>query len=156
MKPRSTNLLTILIVEADAPIRDLLQEALGDAGFRVLMAADQGRAVNILCTIRVDCVLADAFLSPLALDPWGALSEIRAVAGETPVVIFTAHERRRFDGYAEQGFAGFVAKPFSLDALDALIRQVVRRGQPALPLAASSRAPEPGGNLPYSTPVAPG
>jgi DNA-binding NtrC family response regulator len=121
---------SVLVVDSDVAVRDLLQEALRDEGFRVVTVYNMGMALLALRNFRFDCILADALGSPVAPDPWASLSEIRTAAGETPVVIFTAQVRQRFAGYAERGFAGYVAKPFSLDALNTLVLRVIHRDLP--------------------------
>jgi two-component system response regulator QseB len=131
MTSPAATLASVLVADNDTLIRDLLHEALGDDGFRVLTARDLGTALRALCTLRFDCVLVDTLESPDARDPWASLREIRAAAGATPVVIFTTQERRQFEGYADRGFAGFVAKPFDIDTLSAFILRVIRRDLPA-------------------------
>jgi DNA-binding response OmpR family regulator len=131
MRAAAGILASVLVADSDAAIRNLLLEALSDDGFRVLTACDLSTALQALRTLRFDCVLADTLGSPVARDPWASLSEIRATAGATPVVIVTAQERRRFEGFTDRGFAGLVAKPFDIDTLSALILQVSRRDVPA-------------------------
>jgi DNA-binding NtrC family response regulator len=87
-------------------------------------------ALAALRTVRVDLVLTDAFRADEA-DPWASLARLRQRAQDTPFVICSAHVVDSFDGYAQRGFAGLVAKPFDPDALSALLRQTIERDRAA-------------------------
>jgi CheY-like chemotaxis protein len=82
--------------------------------------------VQHLRAFRFDLILADSAGAGVA-DPWEALEAVRGVAGDTPVVIFSAHAPHVFAGYAEHGFAGLVAKPFDLDDLLETLKAVLTR-----------------------------
>ena len=55
------------------------------------------------------------------------LDRLRAAAADTPTVIFSAQQPSAFAGYAECGFAGFIAKPFDVEALVATVRDALTR-----------------------------
>jgi putative two-component system response regulator len=81
---------TILVVEDDPHIRDLLSGLLGALGYRLLMAASAEQALDVLTVVSPDLVLADVHL--------GAMSGIELCAQLKadpryelmPVVILTA------------------------------------------------------------------
>lgn len=81
---------TILVVEDDAHIRDVLSELLGTLGYRMLMAASAEQALDALNVVSPDLVLTDVHL--------GAMSGIELCARLKadpryelmPVVILTA------------------------------------------------------------------
>jgi two-component system, OmpR family, response regulator MprA len=107
---------SILIIDDDPAIRDLANQALQDEGYRAITLASHAEAVRHLAAFRFNLVLADT-AGAAKTDAWSALEEVRAAAGETPVLIFSAHHPSVFTGYAERGFAGVIAKPFDLDEL---------------------------------------
>jgi two-component system capsular synthesis sensor histidine kinase RcsC len=116
---------TVLIVDDDPPILDLLSEALGEEGFLVSTAGDLPTALAALDAQPFDLVLADSLASfdeKIVLDCWTALDMMLGRAGRAGVVIFSAHPARYFAGLRERGFVGFVAKPFDLDQLAAVLR----------------------------------
>ncbi|HEY8600489.1 MAG TPA: response regulator [Thermomicrobiales bacterium] len=116
---------TLLVVDDERPILDLLGEALTEEGLRVTLAADLPAAVAALGHDRFDLILADSlaeFDSDFALDQWPALETIKTRAGTSRVVIFSAHPQRHFARWQARGFAGFIAKPFDLDELVETIR----------------------------------
>jgi DNA-binding response OmpR family regulator len=107
---------SILIIDDDPGIQDLTAQALRDEGYRALTLATHAEAVQHLAAFRFDLILADT-AGATQTNPWPALEAVRAAAGQTPVLIFSAHRPDIFTGYAERGFAGVIAKPFDLDEL---------------------------------------
>jgi CheY-like chemotaxis protein len=111
---------TVLVIDDERPILDLLGEALTEEGLGVTLAADLPTAVAALDRNRFDLILADSlaeFDSDFSLDQWPALETIKTRAGASRVVIFSAHPQRHFARWQARGFAGFIAKPFDLDEL---------------------------------------
>ena len=62
------SMLSILIVEDDFDIRELLQTYLEDAGYRTITAPDGDEAVSLFRASHVDLVLLDLMLP--RLDGW--------------------------------------------------------------------------------------
>jgi CheY-like chemotaxis protein len=119
-------------VEDDGGIRNLVREALGEEGYRIVAASTHADALAALRAARFALVLADP-VSPLDTDPdrWSSLECLRAASGDTPVVIFSAHNPDAFEGYAARGFAGLLPKPFALDDLLATVATLAPPGPPA-------------------------
>ena len=116
----------ILVLDDDDAIRVVAQETLTDAGYHVVAAASAEEARRALAAVRFDLVLTDTVGPSPATDPafWAGLAALLKAAGDTPVVIFSAHNPERFDGHRERGFAGLLPKPFDLDALVATVRRI--------------------------------
>ena len=119
---------SILVIDGDLSIRDMAGEAMRDEGYRAVTLATHTDAVRHLVAFRFDLILADSAGAGVA-DPWAGLEEVKDAAGDTPVVIFSAHDPQVFAGYAEHGFAGLVAKPFDLDELLGTVKVVLTRDQ---------------------------
>ncbi len=118
----------LLLVEDDASISDVVSTALGDEGYRVTVAPDFTQAVAALTAARFDFVLADplgASARREEADRWRELDRIRALAGDTPVVLFTAHNPQLFANFPAHGFDDLLPKPFSLDDLSAIVSRYV-------------------------------
>lgn len=120
----------ILLVEDNPEIAAIIGEFLGDEGYAVATAASVEQALDALAGARYDLVLADALadLAPGGAH-WAAVERIRDAAGETPIVICTAHDPARFDDFAARGFAGLIAKPFDLDDLLEPIGRLIGRSR---------------------------
>ncbi|BAN69959.1 response regulator [endosymbiont of unidentified scaly snail isolate Monju] len=119
---------TILFVEDEAPIRDMVRFALSRAGMEMLEAGSVAEAEHLLAVRRPDLVLLDWMLperSGIAL-----LRHIRQHEGlsDIPVILLTAlaEEAQRVQGL-EAGADDYVVKPFSPPELIARIRAVLRR-----------------------------
>jgi DNA-binding response OmpR family regulator len=116
---------TILIAEDDEAIAAIAREVLAGEGYRVRVAPTHADALAALAAGRHTLVLGDTEGRPVADDDpahWRSVEELRAAAGGTPVVIFSAHGPNAFAGWRERGFAGLLSKPFDLDDLVATVR----------------------------------
>lgn len=120
---------TVLIVEDEFAIADLLEMALTDEGHRVLHAANGRQGLERLAEgPRPDLVISD-YMMPV-LDGAGLLQAMRGTDGHRtiPVIVMSsmpeANVRERLAGYA-----AFVRKPFYLAAMVELVAAVL--GAPA-------------------------
>lgn len=120
----------LLIVDDDREIRHLLEDYLGQAGYRVTAVPDGKAMRRALEQHRVDLVVLD-----LMLPGEDGLTLCRELRSRTnlPVLMLTARgaEVDRIVGL-EMGADDYLAKPFNPRELLARIRSIVRRAQ-ALP-----------------------
>lgn len=107
---------TILIVDDEPFIVDLLALALQDEGYQVARAYDGEEAWRLLCAHRPDLIISDVTMP--RLDGLHLLHRLRRqrVLAQIPVILMSA-ARRRIDA----GDAAFVAKPFDLDRMLSLV-----------------------------------
>jgi DNA-binding response OmpR family regulator len=116
----------VLVVDDDATVRDVVARYLGDAGYRVDLAADGEGALEAVARDRPDAVVLD-----LMLPGTSGLDVCRALrAGQRPpaIVMLTAlgEEDDRIRGL-ELGADDYVSKPFSPRELVLRIGSVLRR-----------------------------
>ena len=106
---------TILVVEDDTSIQDLLQEVLVEEGYRVLRAADSAHGLHLAVADRPDMILLDIGL-PLSSGA-DMLARLRddPTTRHIPVVALTGQPLP--DGDRPRGFDGWIEKPFDLDVL---------------------------------------
>lgn len=105
---------TVLVVDDDSDIRDLLATALGLCGASVVSAASARQALALL-----DTVVPDALISDLAMpgeDGLWLVSEVRKLpqhrGGRVPAIAVTAHGRAYSQTAALQaGFQVHLTKP---------------------------------------------
>ena len=116
---------TILVVGDDAEVATLLHDLLGAAGYRVLAAATSPAAVATLRAFRVRLVIADALPPAQGAERWSALAPLLAAAGAVPVILCSARDPEEYADYADRGCAAFLAKPFDVDALLALVASLL-------------------------------
>lgn len=122
---------TILVVEDEAPIAELIAVNLRHNGYRVLWAADGQAAQQAINEQRPDLILLDWMLpgdSGIALaQRWRGDARTKA----TPIILLTARseENDRVAGL-DAGADDYISKPFSTKELLARIRAVLRRSAP--------------------------
>jgi len=138
-EPMETDLSrTILVVEDEKEIRDLLAHYLRKEGFSPILAADGETAILKARKEKPDLILLDILL-PKA-DGLEVLRAIRAddAIRRTPVVMLTAKgdETDRIVGL-ELGADDYIPKPFSPREVVARIKAILRRSRPG------AREPEP-------------
>ena len=117
--------ISVLIVEDDANIRELLQLYLEKDGYAVTLAADGGQGLEKFRSIKPDLVLLDVMMP--VMDGWEVCKAIRA-EGDTPVIMLTA-KGETDDKVAglKAGADDYVTKPFEMKELLARIEAVLRR-----------------------------
>jgi DNA-binding response OmpR family regulator len=118
---------TVLVVDDEPTIREIVVSYLKRDGFATLEAADGNRARELLATERPDLVVLDLMLpgvDGLELCRW-----IRT-SSQLPVIMLTARgeESDRIVGL-ELGADDYVTKPFSPRELAARVRTVLRRAE---------------------------
>ena len=123
---RGTTMPTILVVDDEPEIVDLLRSYLERDGFTVKHAADGEKALEILRQLPPDLVLLDLMLP--RLDGREVCRRIRA-AGTTPIIMLTARDEEtdKLLGL-ELGADDYITKPFSPREVVARVRAVLRRG----------------------------
>lgn len=133
---------TVLIIDDDKRLRDLLDEYLQGYGYNILTLPDGLAAVETIVARRPDIVVLDVMLP--VRDGLDVLRAIRA-ALPTPVIMLTAkgEDADRIVGL-ELGADDYLSKPFNPRELLARIRAVLRRGvTPSAQSADASSAPQP-------------
>ena len=117
---------TLLLVEDDATIAEVLTYNLKLAGYDVIQERDGRAGLSAALTYDVDLVLMDLMLPEL--DGMAASREIARRRPHLPILILTARRDRgtMLEGY-EAGADDFVTKPFDLDELLAKIAARLRR-----------------------------
>jgi DNA-binding response OmpR family regulator len=119
--------LDILIVDDDAPLRDMLTRSFDREGHRITAVADGDGALSATREGRFDVVLLDVALGP---GPSGhdVCRTLRSRRDVTPIIMLTAldSEADAVQGL-ESGADDYVTKPFGLAELRSRIRAVLRR-----------------------------
>jgi len=118
---------TIVVVDDEFGLTDVLAATLSDVGFRVHTAANGVQGLELMSEHPPDLVILD-FMMPL-LDGPGVLGAMRADPrlASVPVIVISAVPesvvRARCSGYV-----AFLRKPFEFDAVLAAIQRAVGTG----------------------------
>ncbi|UJH69530.1 response regulator transcription factor [Ornithinimicrobium sp. INDO-MA30-4] len=123
---------TLLVVEDETNIRDLLATSLKFAGFEVHAAADGATALKLAEEHDPDLAVMDVMLPDM--DGFTVTRRLRERGRELPIVFLTARDSLddKLKGLTVGG-DDYVTKPFSLEEVVARIRAVLRRTQDAEP-----------------------
>ncbi len=119
---------TILVVEDEAAIREMLNFSLGRAGFAVYEAADARQAQDMINQQVPDLILLDWMLPGTSGVDLAQKIRHNTRTRELPIILLTARgeEENKIKGL-EAGADDYVTKPFSTQELIARIRAVLRR-----------------------------
>ena len=117
---------TILVVEDDQNISELLRLYLEKEGYTVNIADDGGKGVELYRRLKPDLVLLDLNLPKV--DGMTVLRTLREHDQETGVLILSARSEisDKVDGL-DAGANDYLSKPFHLEELEARVRSLTRR-----------------------------
>jgi DNA-binding NtrC family response regulator len=113
----------VLVVDDDEVIRDLLINFLKFSGFEGVGAPNGQKALEIVIADPPDLVISDIHM-PL-MNGFQLLRAVKKINPDLPVVFITgfAHFRRFFADKTARA-DGFLEKPFSLEAIDNLVKKL--------------------------------
>ncbi len=116
---------SVLIVEDDRNIAELLQMYLEKEGYAVTTATDGGQGLAKFRAIKPDLVLLDVMMP--VMDGWAVCKAIRA-EGQTPIIMLTAKSQTedKVQGL-KSGADDYITKPFEMKEVLARVEAVLRR-----------------------------
>ncbi len=131
---------TILIVDDDADLLELLAIRLMAAGYKTETAQSAEIALNYLDVSRPQLVISDMRMS--GMDGMSLFERIHRIMPALPVIILTAHGTIP-DAVAavQRGVFGYLTKPFDSKTLLLQIAQALRLVPGTMPQATTSQAP---------------
>jgi CheY-like chemotaxis protein/anti-sigma regulatory factor (Ser/Thr protein kinase) len=106
---------TVLVIDDDAAVRDLMARFLGKEGFRIATASSGEEGLELAREIRPDVITLDVLMP--GMDGWSVLAALKADAAlaDIPVVMLTMLDDRNL-GYA-LGAADYLTKPIERERL---------------------------------------
>lgn len=115
---------TVLVVDDEFGIAELLEAVLSEAGHRVLSAINGQHGLEVLASERVDLVLLD-FMMPVMN---GAMT-LRAITADPalsaiPVVVMSSLPESAVAERAA-GYAGFLRKPFRINTMLSMVAKLL-------------------------------
>jgi CheY-like chemotaxis protein len=115
---------SILIVDDEQPMRELLVAIFEDAGHRALPAINGRHALEVLEEERPDLVLSDVMMP--VLNGATLCRRLKAEPSTTsiPVILMSAAGQQVAE---ESGADAYLDKPFDLDEMEALVRRWLPR-----------------------------
>ena len=117
--------ISVLIVEDDHNIAELLQMYLEKEGYAVTVAGDGGQGLAKFRAIEPDLVLLDVMMP--VMDGWAVCKAIRAES-QKPIIMLTAKgETADKVSGLKSGADDYITKPFEMKEVLASIEAVLRR-----------------------------
>jgi DNA-binding NtrC family response regulator len=112
----------ILVVDDQPSIRLMLESGLSLSGFRVSCARNGTEAVIAANSKKIDAVISDIYMPDG--DGLEMVHKLRMVAPSLPIILMTARGSVELAVQAvEEGATDFIAKPFEVSAVAALLRR---------------------------------
>ena len=117
--------VSVLVVEDDRNIAELLQMYLEKEGYAVTIANDGGQGLTKFRSIQPDLVLLDVMMP--VMDGWSVCKTIRSES-QTPIIMLTAKGETddKVTGL-KTGADDYITKPFEMKEVLARIEAVLRR-----------------------------
>jgi two-component system OmpR family response regulator len=137
--PENTPEATVLVVDDETNIVELLSVSLKFQGFEVYTASNGSAALDKAREVKPDAVILDVMMP--GMDGFGVLRRLRADGIDAPALFLTARDSLQ-DKIAGLTLGGddYVTKPFSLEEVVARLRVILRRsGRGAVEEKGSSR-----------------
>ena len=118
----------VLVVDDEPNIRELVQVALKFHGCAVTTGATGGDALRLAESDRPDLIVLDVMLPDI--DGFEVCRRLRASDNEVPIIFLTARDTtsESITGLTHGG-DDYITKPFSVEALAARVRAVLRRAR---------------------------
>lgn len=122
---------TIVVVEDETAIREMVVGALEQVGFKVLEAENAAEAHDVIQRCPPDLILLDWMLPGISGLDFAKRLKRSDRTRDIPIIMLTARgeEEERLKGF-EAGVDDYVNKPFSIRELVARIKAVLNRSQP--------------------------
>lgn len=116
---------TILVIEDEKKLNEIICDYLNEAGYKTLSALDGEEALDIFESEAVDGVILDIMIP--RIDGWSVCRKIRQTSG-IPIIMLTARgeEDDKLMGF-ELGADEYVTKPFSPKVLVARVSRLISR-----------------------------
>jgi len=122
------NGMSILVIDDDATVRDLVQRALGKEGFQVHIAADGKRGLELAKELKPAAITLDVMMP--GMDGWAVLTSLKAdpATAGIPVIMMTIVDDKNL-GFA-LGAADYFAKPIDWQRLTRVLNKFRKPASP--------------------------
>jgi len=128
VEPTSQAIGTILVIDDDPTVRDLMKRSLGKEGFRVETASGGKDGLRLARELRPHAITLDVMMPKM--DGWKVLSALKADSelADIPVIMFTVVDDKNL-GYS-LGASDYLTKPIDRERLVNVIRQYTTTSAP--------------------------
>ena len=117
---------TILVVDDEEDIRELIADILQDEGYSTRLAANATECMDQIDAELPALMILDIWLKDSHMDGIDILTKVKKTHPEVPIVIISGHGNIEIAVAAiKQGAYDFIEKPFNIDQLLVVIRRAM-------------------------------
>lgn len=117
---------TVLVVDDEEIVRSVVSVMLRNTGFEVLLAADGSQALELFAEHRQDIVVVIMDLSIPGSSSQELFERLRQIDPDVRVVLSSGYSADQItERYLEEGFAGFLRKPYRANTLRELLKSLL-------------------------------
>ena len=140
--------MSILIVDDERDIRELMGDILGDEGFAVRLAANADECMAEINAEAPELMILDIWLKDSRMDGIDILKTVKRDNPDVPVVIISGHGNVEIAVAAiKQGAYDFIEKPFNIDQLMVVVGRAMETSRLRLENSALRRREGPTGEM---------
>ena len=140
--------MSILIVDDERDIRELIGDILGDEGFAVRLAANADECMAEINAEAPELMILDIWLKDSRMDGIDILKTVKRDNPDVPVVIISGHGNVEIAVAAiKQGAYDFIEKPFNIDQLMVVVGRAMETSRLRLENSALRRREGPTGEM---------
>jgi PAS domain S-box-containing protein len=122
----ATRLRTVLVIDDEEMVRDVVARMVEDLGYAALTAANGQQGLDLLATeAKVDAVVVD--LTMPMMNGADVIAAVRKRRPTLPIVVCSGYDRDQRGGGATGD--AYLAKPFRLDALEQTLERLIPGGK---------------------------
>ncbi|MCK5092675.1 MAG: response regulator, partial [Gammaproteobacteria bacterium] len=127
-KERRKKISTVLIIDNDPTVRDLMKRVLIKEGFRAETAYSGKKGIELARELRPDVITLDVMMPDI--DGWDVIKTLKEDPDlcEIPVIILTMVDDQKIKHVP--GVTEYLIKPLENDRLLAIVKKCVRKQQP--------------------------
>jgi CheY-like chemotaxis protein len=118
---------TILAVDDQVAIVELLEDMLQDEGYAVVSCGDGVQALAMLSTVHPDLVVSDVQMPKL--DGWQFVQQVRVQPqwSKLPVILMSAASKLPFEPKSLDAMTAFITKPFNFSEMLELVARMLEQ-----------------------------
>lgn len=121
---------TLLLVDDEATVREVVTEIVEQLGFSVLTAADGREALDLYRERGAEIAVVLLDMTMPHMDGDETFRELRRLNPGVPVILSSGYaEQDVVSRFAGKGLSGFIQKPYTLDELRTTLSQVMSAGK---------------------------
>lgn len=113
---------TILVIDDEPTVRNLLYDILVDEGYHVVRASDGAEGLVCLRTVVVDLILCDIMMPNMDGNAFATRLRADARYDHVPLVMMSAAAEQNI--LPREMYAAFLAKPFTIPALLDILERI--------------------------------